>query len=104
APTRVAADRAGAELAVRQAENPTDEPSITAKEWLAEHRVATRAEDVYRVIADETDLVDVHTERQAELAAMDLEPLPARVEPAAADTSPPQPVQADEDVVRVPTA
>lgn len=102
APTRVAADRAAAELATRQPDEPLDEPTITAEEWLAEHRAATLADDPHRGVADETGLADVQAERDADIAAAFPEPADAAaLEP---ERVAPEPVTVDEDTIRVPSA
>jgi hypothetical protein len=105
APTRVTADRARAELAGRGTERGDDEPLVTAEEWLAEHRDATREDDLHRVASDELDLADVNTRRRADLADAFPEPAADAAEwvPPATDRKAPA-AQPNEDVVRVPTA
>jgi hypothetical protein len=63
AETRAAAERAAAELAVRRADLDAEPPPVAAKEWLAAHDAASRAEDPHRRIVDEHDLAETVDQR-----------------------------------------
>jgi hypothetical protein len=66
AETRAAADRARAELSARQADaDPdADEPEVTPAECVARYQAQAAADDPYRVITDEHELVDVAQARE----------------------------------------
>jgi ribosomal protein S18 acetylase RimI-like enzyme len=104
APTRVAADRASAELAARETEQPVEEPAVTAEEWLAEHRAAAVDQDPHRVVADEVDLAHARAERDVDVATAFPEPPDAPELEQNILRPSPEPVTVDEDVVRVPSA
>ena len=63
AATRAAAERAAAELTARQADQPSEPPTVTAEEWLAAHDAEAKAEEPYRTITDEHDLAEVADQR-----------------------------------------
>ena len=63
AETRAAAERAAAELTVRQADGPAEPPLVTAREWLAAHDAEARTEDRHRLITDDHDLADAADQR-----------------------------------------
>ncbi|GAA3251353.1 hypothetical protein GCM10017691_63770 [Pseudonocardia petroleophila] len=89
AATRVAADRASAELSARQAGREPGEPDITADEWITAHDDAMRAEDRYREIPEHFD--DVEREQTRE-EVDDVRELAAT-----------EPAPTAEDAVRVPS-
>ena len=66
AETRAAADRARAELSIRQADaDPTtDDSEVTADEWIARDRAEAATEDPHRVITDEHELTDLADARE----------------------------------------
>ena len=66
AETRAAADRARAELSIRQADaNPTtDESEVTTDEWIARDQADVATEDPHRVIVNEHELTDVADARE----------------------------------------
>jgi hypothetical protein len=63
AETRAAAERAAAELAARQADQPPEPPPVTAEEWLAAHDAEVKAEDPYRKITEDHGLAEVGDQR-----------------------------------------
>ena len=94
--SRVVADRAADELANRHAAAEAPEPEVTAEEWLDAHDDAMRAEDLHREItelADERDDAPVDEDAPVETYVADVREVAAM-----------EPVQADEDAVRVATA
>jgi hypothetical protein len=104
--TRAAAERAKAELAARHVDDTEPEQQVTAEEWLAAHRAALAQDEPHRDItetdvrdadrADEDTLDDQPGElghAQPEVPDRDLREIAAE-----------EPVQLEEDVVRVPSA
>jgi hypothetical protein len=93
--TRLAAERAQAELSARRAGDHSTDDRTTAEEWMRAHDEAMHAEDPHREITNESDLADhdtqtdVHTDHDAH----DLRQV------AAAERDP-----VDENTVRAPTA
>jgi conjugative relaxase-like TrwC/TraI family protein len=107
AETRVAAERAEAELSARHAAHGSDEPRVTAEEWLAAHAEDARVEDKHREVVDEAELADVAEERTADVAAVVQEPHPDAAETDVVDVrevAADEPVLAERDEVRVSTA
>ena len=105
--TRVAAERAEAELTARQATADREDDLITAEEWLAAHRAAMAAEDQHRAIVDPVELADVAERQAADLRQFDAPALATVVEPAPTDireVAAKQPRAVEHDDVRVPTA
>ena len=66
AETRAAADRARAELSIRQADaEPTpDDREVTTDEWIARDQAETATEDPHRLITDEHELSDLAAARE----------------------------------------
>jgi len=62
AETRAAADRARAELADRGIDPDAPADAVTVPDWLAGRDALVRAEDTYRPITSEADLVDTRVE------------------------------------------
>jgi hypothetical protein len=96
--TRAAAEDAEALLAERHANDAEPEPVVTAEEWLATHRAAVSDDERTREITEDDvaedgrPVPDVVTERT--------DPTPTDLRETAAA----EPRQAQEDVVRVPSA
>jgi conjugative relaxase-like TrwC/TraI family protein len=91
--TRVAAERAQAELSARRASEDATDDRTTAEEWMRAHEEAMRAEDTHREITDESDFTDHDARTAAGTGSDDLRQV--------ADA---EPDPADEHAVRVPTA
>jgi hypothetical protein len=107
AETRSAADRSAAELSARIAAGERQDELISAEEWLAENRGADLAEDPHRQVTHESDLVEVAAQREADLLSLDGHPPPADAVGLDEDirqVTAAEPVQLDEDKVRVPSA
>ncbi|MEC3976245.1 MobF family relaxase [Amycolatopsis sp. H20-H5] len=107
AETRAAAERAALELSGRRSGDEHEDVTVTAAEWLdvdAEHQVA---EDVHREVTDEADLVEVVEQRDADVAQVEPEPHADAAETGVddvRDVAAQEPVQAQRDTVRVPSA
>ncbi|MCF7552610.1 MobF family relaxase [Pseudonocardia sp. WMMC193] len=96
--TRAAGDRARAELDLRHADDRDGPHPVTAQEWLTAHHAADAAEDPYRRITEEYEVLPTTRERSSEAPTLAWPWADIR-EHAAGEAR-----QVGEDAVRVPSA
>ncbi|MDT0352904.1 MobF family relaxase [Pseudonocardia charpentierae] len=98
--TRAAAEDAEALLAERHANDAEPEPVVTAEEWLAAHRAAVTADEHTREITADDVTHNGDQDRAMVDPAVGADPTAAELREVAVA----EPRQAEEDVVRVPSA
>ncbi|MGH3465982.1 MAG: hypothetical protein ACRDP9_31310, partial [Kribbellaceae bacterium] len=109
AETRAAAERAQAELSIRDVDQEQPDVRVTAEEWLQAHAAALEAEDPHREITDDHQFADIERQRDTDRHAAGLNgPGTDAAEAAPLDirqeTDHVAPDDHQRDAVRVPTA